>query len=552
MNPALTNVCTDKMNNQTNDQTEDRVDKVKVRGALRPVAIALTADIGSAVGIFHRLARNSRQAFLFESTEGDGRLARYSFLAVDPALSVAFIDGKAITVDNAGGTRTEEPLGNPLAFLRRKLHEHFFADHLDVGQSGDIAELPPADPLVGDGDKRLAGFSPADPLVPDGDKEGAAFFEKFKDLPFIGGFAGYMGYGAIDYLEPIKKQAVDPFCVPDACYGLYESLIVFDHQFHSATIISLRGEEEAQSLLNKIITPEHLKPLSLDVTALNHEDIFADCASPYAKEQFLTLVEKTKSFISEGQAFQIVLSQRFSMPSPANPIDVYRILQATNPSPYAYFLKFPDFVYLGSSPETFVRCENGNVMLRAIAGTRPRGVSKANDEALASELKGDEKEMAEHRMLVDLGRNDLGRVSMPGSVKVGELACVTKYAHVMHLSTEINGQLKNNLDSFDAFASCFPAGTVSGAPKIRAMQLLSELECERRGIYSGSVGYFDLRGNADGAIAIRSALIKDGTAHVNAGGGIVYDSVAESEYQEARNKAKSVLQAIKLAARLKA
>jgi anthranilate synthase component 1 len=235
------------------------------------------------------------------------------------------------------------------------------------------------------------------------------------------------------------------------------------------------------------------------------------------------------------------------MPAAAPPINIYRMLQATNPSPYAYFLKFPDFVYLGSSPETFVQCQNKKLMLRAIAGTRRRGQGAEQDALLGAELRSDEKEMAEHRMLVDLGRNDLGRVSTPGSVKVGELACLSKYTHVMHLETEITSRLSPEQTAFSAFQSCFPAGTVSGAPKVRAMQLLSALEPERRGIYSGAVGYFDMRGSMDGAIAIRSALIKNGVAYANAGAGIVYDSQPEAEYEETKNKAKGVLSAIILA-----
>jgi anthranilate synthase component 1 len=296
-----------------------------------------------------------------------------------------------------------------------------------------------------------------------------------------------------------------------------------------------------------VLAPVQLTPIVLTGESLSEQEIFDGVTGPFTKDSFLNSVRKTKQFIREGQAFQIVLSQRFSVGVKKPAIDIYRYLQATNPSPYAYFLKCPDFVYLGSSPETFVRCTQGHALLRAIAGTRPRGKNEEEDVQLAKELKANEKEMAEHRMLVDLGRNDLGRVSKPGTVHIGEIACLTKYTHVMHLFTEVMGQLDAGKTSFDVFQSCFPAGTVSGAPKVRAMQLLFELEPEQRGVYSGSVGYFDLAGNMDGAIAIRSALIKDGFAHVNAGGGIVFDSDPETEYNETRNKAKSILQAIKLA-----
>jgi anthranilate synthase component 1 len=258
----------------------------------------------------------------------------------------------------------------------------------------------------------------------------------------------------------------------------------------------------------------------------------------------LGLVDQSKDYIRQGQVFQIVISQRFSLPCRAAALDVYRVLQAINPSPYAYYLKIPGAAYIGSSPETFVRCIDGEMSLRAIAGTRPRGADPAQDAALEVELKSNEKELAEHYMLVDLGRNDVGRVCQVGSIKLGELASLTRYTHVMHLSTEISGRLRNGKTAFDAFKSCFPRGTVSGAPKVRAMQLLSKLEPEQRGIYSGVVGYFDFKGNTDGAIAIRSALIKDGVAHINAGAGIVLDSDPLAEYEETRNKAKSVVKAV--------
>jgi len=315
------------------------------------------------------------------------------------------------------------------------------------------------------------------------------------------------------------------------------------------SIISWRGQNHANSLLDRITNQSSLKPLKLDLKPLTEDAIFHGVETSVSKHDFIKSVNKAKEFISEGQVFQIVVSQRFSLPAAATPIDMYRMLVATNPSPYAYLLKYPEFSYLGSSPETFVQCRDRFLLLRALAGTRPRGATPEEDAVLADELKKDEKEMAEHSMLVDLGRNDLGRVSIPGSVRYGEIGFLTKYTHVMHMATEITGKLAPEASGFDAFQSCFPAGTVSGAPKVRAMQLLASLEPETRGIYSGAVGYFDLEGNLDGAIAIRSALIKDGRVHVNAGAGIVYDSQPEAEYQETKNKAKSVLQAIKLAER---
>jgi anthranilate synthase component I len=487
----------------------------------KPYALSFSADLGTPVGLFEKLARTESYAFLFESTEGDARLARYSFLSADPVLTVSFKDGTAI-VGNAEG-KQKRAVANPVLFLESILKQ--FRSLL-----GAVANHQ-------------------DPLA-EGDFEASLNLPKaLAQTPFIGGLVGYMGYGACQYLEKIPQQEIDPTMVPDGYYALYDSVVVFDHQFRRVTLLSLRGEEHANQVLEKMLAPGHLQPLKLDLEPLSSEEMFVDVQASVTKEEFIAQVDAAKEFIKAGQAFQIVVAQRFSLPAQAPPIAIYRMLQATNPSPYAYYLKYPEFVYLGSSPETFVQCHGGRLMLRAIAGTRKRGNTVAQDNLLGQELQTDEKEMAEHRMLVDLGRNDLGRVSTAGTVKVGELACLSRYTHVMHLETEITGQLADDQTIFSSFQSCFPAGTVSGAPKVRAMQLLSRLEPERRGIYSGAVGYFDLRGNMDGAIAIRSALIKDGIAHMNAGAGIVYDSKSDLEYAETKNKAKSVLQAIKLAQR---
>ena len=485
----------------------------------KAVAISFSADLGTPVGLFEKLSEKKEHAFLFESTEGDSRLARYSFLSCDPCLTVTFKDGQ-VTKHDHGGTVTET-VSDPLLYLQDILQ-----------QFHDLAQMAIDNALANnEGHSELAKF--------------------LQELPFVGGLVGYMGYGACRYMAGIAQQSNDPTSVPDGYYALYDSAIVFDHQFRRVILLSLRGEAHAQSMLALLLAGGGLMPLKLDLKQLSSEEVFQNVETSVTKEKFLQSVESAKEYLREGQAFQIVVSQRFSIKALAPPINIYRMLQATNPSPYAYFLKFPDFIYLGSSPETFVQCQNKKLMLRAIAGTRRRGQNPEQDAELGAELRADQKEMAEHRMLVDLGRNDLGRVSTPGTVKVGELACLSKYTHVMHLETEITSQLAPDQTAFSAFQSCFPAGTVSGAPKVRAMQLLSTLEPERRGIYSGAVGYFDLRGSMDGAIAIRSALIKDGIAYANAGAGIVYDSQPEAEYEETRNKAKGVLSAIILAERVK-
>lgn len=463
-------------------------------------AISYSADFVTPVALFDRLSRSARDAFLFESTEGDGKLARYSFLGVDSLLVVEF-DQKSAHVENcADGSRTTIAVESPIAFLRNLLKQNPIPSH---------------------------------PLI--------------SESPFAGGLVGYLGYGATGFTEHIPQQETAVTRVPIGRYGLYDSFVLFDHQYRQVTFFSARGEKHIQELVHRSLLHSQLPPFRLDIGKASKEELFKNVQGPFTRESFIEAVLKAKEKVLDGEVFQIVLSQRFSVPISAPPIDVYRALQATNPSPYAYFLKCPGFSYIGSSPETFVRSNNGQVLLRAIAGTRPRGKDRQEDEALEVELRQSEKEMAEHRMLVDLGRNDLGRICAPGTVKFGELACLTRYTHVMHLATEVTGTLAPNKDVFDAFESCFPAGTVSGAPKVRAMEILATLELEQRGIYSGAVGYFDTRGNMDGAIAIRSVLIKDSEAHINAGAGIVYDSEPEMEYEETRSKAMSVLQAVRIA-----
>lgn len=463
----------------------------------------LLSDTITPLSLFQKLSQDEPTAFLLESSEGDNRLARYSFIGVDPLKTISFKNGQCTIVDRLNNQQHSLHFNNPLEILQQLLQEQ--------------AELI-SEPLAG--------------------------------IPFQGGLVGYLGYGATQYLESIPAQLQDPLNVPDGFYGLYDSAIVFDHQFRRVNVISHRGADHLQKLLDTINSVDTSTPALQARFDLDDDDGFSHVASAMPKEKFLELVEQCKNHITAGEVFQIVLSQRFSLPVQSEPLSVYRVLQAINPSPYAYFLKCPDFSYIGSSPETFVQCQNRQVMLRALAGTRPRGSTELEDQMLAAELQASEKELAEHHMLVDLGRNDIGKVCRPGSIEVGQIATLTKFTHVMHLATEIRGQLQDRKSCFDAFAACFPRGTVSGAPKIRAMQLLSKLETEQRGIYAGVVGYFDFQGNSDGAIAIRSAVIKNGKAHVNAGAGIVFDSQAEAEYEETRNKARSIIKAIKLSERI--
>ncbi len=462
--------------------------------------LSVISDIDTPVSVFQKVSAQEECAFLFESTEGDSRLARFSFVGFDPKILVTFSEGEAVIRERDTQRVQTRIFRDPLRLLQDLLQE-FGGEYKDE-------QLP---------------------------------------FPFSGGLVGYLGYAATQYFEGISQQTERPYDVPEGAYGLYDSVIVFDHQYRKLTVVSRRGTEHAERVLQQILNGSSLEPLALQEDSLLDEDVFDGVSYQMKKEKFLEMVAQSQDYIREGQVFQIVVSQRFSLPIATTALNMYRVLQSINPSPYAYFLKMPGFDYIGSSPETFVRCNKGTVMLRAIAGTRPRGRDAQEDAELAVDLRHNEKEMAEHRMLVDLGRNDLGRVCKVGTIKLGEIAELVKYRHVMHLATEITGGLSPDKTCFDAFRGCFPRGTVSGAPKVRAMQLLSKMEPEQRGVYSGVVGYFDFEGNMDGAIAIRSSLIKDKIAHVNAGAGIVLDSEPEAEYEETRNKAKSVLKAIKLA-----
>lgn len=472
----------------------------------QPLIISQLSDTETPVSAFHKLSENQDVAFLFESADGDRRMARFSLLGIDPICTLRIQNGQALIEHRQSGKQETRKFENPFTLLKELQ-----------------AQLIPAH---------------SDPLP-----------AELKELPLTAGWVGYLGYGMTQYFENIPQAAIRVLDVPDAYLGLYDTVLVFDHLFRRLHFISHRQQPDAEALLQSLkaqLKQEHPLP-ALQLPAISDEQIFSSVDYAVTKDAFCASVEKAQQYITEGQVFQLVVAQRFSLPVQCPPLDVYRIVQAINPSPYAYCLKFPEFTYLGSSPETFVQSQQGAVMLHALAGTRPRGEDLEEDLALEVELKNNEKEMAEHRMLVDLGRNDLGRVCQAGTIEVGEIAQVLRYSHVMHLATRISGVLHPDKSGYDAVRSCFPRGTLTGAPKIRAMQLLAELEPEQRGVYSGMVGYFDLAGNTQGAIAIRSALIQNGRAHVQAGAGVVYHSTPEAEYEETRNKAKSILKAIQMA-----
>jgi anthranilate synthase component 1 len=363
-------------------------------------------------------------------------------------------------------------------------------------------------------------------------------FQRFRLVPiaglprFHGGMVGYLSYEVAGYFERLPSPEQDALGLPESLLMLADTLLVFDHLTHKIKVVShahLDGDVEAAYGKATAVSSEFT--VSSNLTQKGFEDI----------------VLRTKEYIYAGDIIQAVLSQRLARRTEASPFAIYRALRSINPSPYMYYLHLGDCYIVGASPELLVRVEDGLVSNHPIAGTRPRSRDTVQDMALEKELRNDEKEQAEHIMLVDLGRNDIGRISEPGTVTVTQFMDVERYSHVMHLVSHVQGKLRAGLTQFDALRACFPAGTVSGAPKIRAMEIIAELEPDKRGPYAGAVGYFDFSGNLDTAIAIRTIVIKDGVAYVQAGGGIVADSVPENEYQESLNKAQALLTAIKQA-----
>lgn len=480
-----------------------------------PVSRKLLADGDTPVGLYRKLAAERTGTFLLESAE-NGRAAfswsRYSFVGVRSAATLTTRDGEAHWL----GT---PPVGVPTS-----------GDPLDALRATVQALHTPHD---------LASGMP----------------------PFTGGMVGYLGYDIVRRLEKIGPGERDDLGLPELTMLLTSDLAVLDHWDGSVLLIAnainhndlSTGVDEAyadavarldamETDLSRAVSqpPAALPPSELPpYTAL------------WGGEQYQEAVEDIKERIRAGEAFQVVPSQRFETPCDASALDVYRVLRATNPSPYMYLFRFDGFDVVGSSPEALVKVEDGRAMVHPIAGTRPRGATPQEDQALADELLADPKERAEHLMLVDLGRNDLGRVCEPGSVEVVDFMSIEKYSHVMHIVSTVTGQVAEGRTAFDVLTACFPAGTLSGAPKPRAMQIIDELEPSRRGLYGGCVGYLDFAGDSDTAIAIRTALLREGTAYVQAGAGVVADSDPVAEDTECRNKAAAVLRAIHTANRLR-
>ncbi len=475
----------------------------------------LLADDLTPVGLYAKLG-DRPGTFLLESAE-HGNFARWSFVGINSAATLTERNGEAVWQGKApSGLPTG---GNPLKVL---------AETLKSLNSGQRDDLP----------------------------------------PFASGLVGYIGYDAVRRIENLPDGCVDDLQLPELVMMLTTDMAAFDHQTGEVWLLAnaINFDDTAERLeaayadaVNRVhqMVDDILKPASslalVPALGLSTDELVAGLdLSPHAStESHAGAVESAVEEIRAGEAFQIVVSQRFDVHTAASAFDIYRVLRLTNPSPYLYLLRLDGFDIVGSSPEALVTVTDGRALTHPIAGTKPRGTTPALDVELERELLADDKERAEHLMLVDLGRNDLGRVCKPGTVSVVEFMTVRRYSHVMHLESSVVGELSDGVDAVDAVMACFPAGTLSGAPKVRAMEIIDRLEVSRRGLYGGIVGYFDFDGNADAAIAIRTAVLRHQTAHVQAGGGIVADSQASYEDAESRNKAAAVLTAIARAERLR-
>jgi anthranilate synthase component 1 len=479
------------------------------QGNLIPVYDIFPADLLTPVSAYLRIAQGARYSFLLESVEGNEKIARYSFAGAHPEEIFRYVSG-ACVMESPDRLVWEER--DPVSFLR----------------------------------ERIQRFHPVRvPGLP----------------PLVAGAIGYFSYDMVRLIERLPKRLRDEIGLYDAQLMFYNGLIAFDHVQHRIWIVrnvftgaangSLRAKYNAavreirhtRKLLEQPVAAERPR------TEKSKKGRKLKVRSNFRPSEYRAAVRKAKQYIRAGDIFQVVLSQRFSAKTKAQPFEIYRELRALNPSPYPFFLQMNDVAIVGTSPEMLVKVQGRDVFYRPIAGTQPRGKDEAEDQRLEKELLASEKERAEHIMLVDLGRNDLGRVCDYGTVKVEQLMSVERFSHVMHIVSTLRGRLREDVDALDALMACFPAGTVSGAPKVRAMEIIEELEPTRRGIYAGGVLYMDFAGNLDSCIALRTMVVKNGVAYVQAGGGIVADSTPEGEYQETVNKSRALLTALEAAHR---
>ncbi len=485
--------------------------KLSARGNLIPVYKEVLGDCQTPVSAYVQLARKSGYSFLLESVEGEEKFARFSFIARDPEMVIS-TKGRQARIIRLGKGRTVRQTrtinGSPLDLLRE-----FMKDYKAV----NVPSLP----------------------------------------RFYGGMVGFLGYDCVRFFERLPETAKDDLDLPDMVFVLAKNLVIFDHRHHTIKAVSCVHCSSKDSPAQKA--------RKYDAAMTTIDTVIRDLNKPFAVKKiktfqaklpvqsnctpgrFKAMVEKAKEHITAGDIIQVVLSQRFEIPTRVSPFDIYRSLRALHPSPYMFYFNFAGLHLVGASPELLVRCEEGLVETRPIAGTRPRGKDDAEDEALKKDLLADPKEKAEHVMLVDLGRNDLGRVCEKGSVRLSEFMGVEKYSHVMHIVSNVQGRLRRDKDALDVLQAAFPAGTVSGAPKIRAMEIIEDLEKVKRGPYAGAVGYFSFSKNLDTCITIRTIVVRNGKAYVQAGAGIVADSDPAKEYTETVNKAKAQIKAIEMA-----
>lgn len=477
------------------------------QGNLVPVYETISADLLTPVSAYLRLAQDARYSFLLESVEGGEKIARYTFVGAHPAEVFRFAAG-ACVFESRDRLIWQEY--NPIEFLRQRIRRY---------RPVRVPGLP----------------------------------------PLVAGAIGYFSYDMVRLIERLPRRLRDDVGLFDAVLMFYLGLVAFDHVQHRLFIVRNVFTEGAGSLRSKynaavrevadtrrlLELPSAAEGASASGAATRPSPL--KVSSNFRRSEFCAAVRRAKQYIRAGDAFQVVLSQRFSARTAAEPFEVYRALRALNPSPYLFYLRLNDVAVIGSSPEMLVKVQGREAFYRPIAGTRPRGRDEAEDLRLEKEMLASEKERAEHIMLVDLGRNDLGRVCEYGSVRAENLMFVERYSHVMHIVSSLRGRLREDVDCLDALMACFPAGTVSGAPKVRAMEIIEELERTRRGIYAGAILYLDFSGNLDSCIALRTMVMKQGVAHVQAGGGIVADSSPGLEYQESVNKARALVAALETA-----
>ena len=483
--------------------TLEEFQRIAKPGSLVPVYRDVVADLETPVTAYMKISKDQPYSFLLESVERADSIGRYSFLGANPSI-VFRSRGKSVTVVRDGKETTTES-DQPLDKLRELM-----AEYTPVEVEG----------------------------VP----------------KFHGGAVGYMSYDQVRFFEKIRDNNPDTLNLPDLYFMITDTILIFDHVNNRLKIVSnAHVQDDPVAAYNEAVRKIHgldhtlKQPLVVTTERIHSGQPNTEVKSSFTREGFCDAVKKAKEYICAGDVFQVVLSQRFEREVYASPINLYRSLRCINPSPYMTLVRYPDFTLVGSSPEVMTQVTGRRCMVRPIAGTRPRGATVDEDIALEKDLLADEKEVAEHVMLVDLGRNDVGRVSVPGTVHPSRMMTIERYSHVMHIVSEVEGELKEGADAYEALRATFPMGTVSGAPKIRAMEIIDDLEPLRRGPYAGGCGYISFNGDMDTCIIIRTMIVKDNVAYVQAGAGIVYDSVPEREFEETVNKAKALFRAVEFA-----